>query len=178
MKAEGYLKRYEEGTDSEEEQEQKPAKKTKYVICDPCKEKPKKKKKVELEGPPKDLIEEMRYNGILPTFKKIPFGCQCDYYWEHNKRPAIWDTFYTDRVDMLRQHEMNKLAFWFTIEQDQIIFFSCLNLTFKFFFLCRFLKPYKSYFLKQFSEKNPSVKFMRYEFGMKRTFPQYSITNL
>lgn len=105
LKAEGYLKRYEEGTDSDEEVE--PEKKTKYVICDPCKEKPKKKKKPE-ETPPKDLIEEFRYSGILPTFKKIPFGCQCDYYWEHEKTPAVWDTFYNNRVDMLRQHEMNK----------------------------------------------------------------------
>lgn len=101
----------EEESESEEENEPDntaclPLRRTKYKLCDPCKVK--KKKKEVVEKPPKDVIEEMMMKGKKPNFKKVPTGCQCDYLGEHNRFPAVWDNPFQDRVDMLRQHEMNK----------------------------------------------------------------------
>lgn len=108
----GLLYSDEEPSDSEEEvlpdnTQCLPLKKTKYKVCDPCK--PKKVEKVpEKLKPPKDLIEELTRKGEKPKFKKIPSGCQCDYYGDHDRRPTTWDFPFKDRVDMLRHHEMNK----------------------------------------------------------------------
>lgn len=108
----GLLYSDEEISDSENEEEPDttacmPLRKIKYKKCDPCKPK-KVEKEPEVEQPPKDLVEEVMRKGEKPKFKKIPSGCQCDYYGEHGTHPSVWDNPFDDRMDMLRQHEMNK----------------------------------------------------------------------
>lgn len=79
-----------------------PLRRKKYKICDPCKIKPERKN-----------TEEKRIhkdNEIAQTLKKIPTGCQCNYFGDHNTPPTVWDFPYRDQNEMIRQHEMDKLV--------------------------------------------------------------------
>ncbi|KAK6627787.1 hypothetical protein RUM44_010266 [Polyplax serrata] len=149
----GLLYSDEEISDSENEEEPDttacmPLRKIKYKKCDPCKPK-KVEKEPEVEQPPKDLVEEVMRKGEKPKFKKIPSGCQCDYYGEHGTHPSVWDNPFDDRMDMLRQHEMNK-----------------------------YMRPYKCEILNKYYEENPPMQFQPRDPGAKRTFPIYLSSNL
>ncbi|EEB18847.1 hypothetical protein Phum_PHUM537090 [Pediculus humanus corporis] len=95
----GLLYSDEEESDDEDDEEQDktyclPLRKIKYKTYDPCKEKEERKEKKEIpsESPPKDILEELSRQGINPKLKKIPTGCQCDYYGTHNEPPTMHET--------------------------------------------------------------------------------------